>query len=90
MKVQSIQNCTFGKTQNSENKGKKIYRYATGAVLTAGICSLASDRLFKSPKKLPTALSKFGFWASWAGLGMIAANIGKALYDKAMASKPEG
>ena len=89
MKIQSIQNNTFGKVQQSESRSKRLYRYATGAVLTAGICSLASDRLFKSPKKLPTSLSKFGFWASWAGLGMIAASIGKTIYDKAMESKPE-
>lgn len=88
MKVYSIQNCTFGKSQHPDSKGKKLYRSATGAVLATGVCCLASDRLFKSPKKLP-AISKFGFWASWAGIAMIAANIGKAIYDKAMASKSE-
>ena len=88
MEIKSIQSNTFGKAAQTDSKVKKAYRYATGGVLATGICCLASDRLFKRPKKLP-AISKFGFWASWAGLAMIAASIGKAIYDKAMASKPE-
>ena len=88
MEIKSIQSNTFGKAAQTDSKVKKAYRYATGGVLATGICCLASDRLFKNPKKLP-AISKFGFWTSWAGLAMIAASIGKAIYDKAMASKPE-
>ena len=88
MKIQPIQNCAFGKSETSNSKGKKIYRGATGLVLATGVCCLASDRLFKSPKNLKK-VGKFGFWASWAGIAMIALGIGKAVYDKAMESYNE-
>ena len=86
--IQNYSNCTFGNAENRNSKVRRFYRNATGAVLATGICCLASDRLFKNPKQLPS-ISRFGFWASWAGLAMIAISIGKSIYDKAMASKPE-
>lgn len=87
MKIQAIQNNTF-RASESSGKGKKFYKGMTGVVLAAGVCSLASDRLFKSPKNLPK-LSKFGFWTTWAGLGLFALGIGKSIYDKAMKANAE-
>lgn len=80
MQVQSIQNLNFTKAENKNSKGRKIYLESAGVVLAAGVCCLASDRLFKNPSKMKN-LNKFGFWASWAGIGMLVGAVAKNIYD---------
>ena len=88
MKIQKIENCSF-KQDKQKNTFNRLYRGFTGMALTVGVCSLASDRLFKSPKKLPNKLSKFGFFATWTGIGLLVLAAAKKIYDKTMESKPE-
>ena len=88
MRIQPIQNTAFSKTQKTENPGRKIYNYATGIIFGTGVCCLASDRLFKSPKHL-SSVAKFGFWATWASIAMVALGACRTIYNKAMADKPE-
>lgn|GEM_PF-6719505 len=81
MQIQSIQNLNFTGAETKNTKGRKVYLESAGVVLAAGVCCLASDRLFKNPSKMQK-LNRFGFWASWAGIAMLVGALVKNISDR--------